>query len=92
MDEYKPTMKVVVSKINNPEGDKHRFNCLIVHSDRARNHLRFMFVSNYENLSKPNKYGEVIRNISTAMKDYDTSFNTEHWDVKISLSEYKVTK
>jgi len=92
MDEYKPTMKVVVNKINNPKGDRHKFDCQVIDSDRARNHLRFMFVSGYKNLSKPNKYGEVIRNISTAVKDYDTSFNTEHWDVKISLSKYKVTK
>ena len=90
MDEYKPTIKVVVNKLNDPTCDKHEFNCEVIHSDSTRNYLRFIYVSHYKNLSKPNKYGEVIRDISTAAKGYDTSFNTEHWNVDISLSERKV--
>jgi len=99
--EYKPTIKVVVEKIGSQgvqvkddelviSHDKHKFNCEVIHSDSSNSYLRFLYVSDYKNISKPDKHGKVIRDIITAKKGYDTSFNTEYWDVEISLSERKV--
>ena len=99
--EYKPTIKVVVERIEayRLKGsevqlsncyDKHKFNCEVINSNCSENFLRFMYVGNYENLSKPDKHGKVARDIATAKGGYDTSFNTDRWDVEISLSERKV--
>ena len=89
--EYKPTIKVVVEKKTLVTAhDKHQFNCEVIHNDGSNNYLRFVYVSHYENLSNPNEHGEVTRDISTAKAGYDTSFDTDKWDIEISLSERKV--
>ena len=82
------------SWFNNDESiiahDKHQFNCEVIHNDGSSNYLRFVYINDYENISKPDKHGKVIRDISTAKRGYDTSFDTDKWDIQISLSSRKV--
>ena len=89
MEDYRPTIRVVAEKIDNPNHDKHLFYCQRVYTYGDEDYLRFVYCHDYKNISKPNKDGKVVRDISTLSKDSDTHFDPNKWNIRISSSEYE---
>ena len=75
-------IRVTITKIGHKR-NKHSFVCTHIHTDESRKGwVRFCYISNYKNLSVPNRHGSKARDFSFS-GGCDRHFRTRDWDMEM---------